>query len=332
MTYYLRFLSLALIIFWSALGFSFEMKVSVKVAEPNYIELHDLYQATGECKASSSRDFYAKISGTISKVTKNQGQFIKAGDVIIEIDGELAHAMQAKALAVFKSAEFTLKNDKVLFAKKLISEGAFGQSQAAFERARYDLEKATADYHNMVIIAPFDGQVGVIKSRVGDNIATGDYLVSITSGKAHEIIVYLPQKLMPLVKIGGKVEVVASASEFLQAEIISSSPHISQATGTFTVKVATNDLDTMKHGSFAKVKFYLNPHKGLAIPEKAIMRNEKGSFVFVVEKDKAKLVYVTLGTRLGDKAEIVSGLTDSSKVVVEGIASISDGSKVTIIP
>lgn len=326
-----RFFLQALIIFWSGLAFAFEMKTNVKVAEPLYIDLYDSYQAVGEVKVTASRDFYAKIPGTVTYITKKQGDSIKTGEVILEINGPAAHAMHEKGLSAFKAADFSFKKDQALFDKKLISEDAFKKAKLNYETARHDYQKAMQEYSEMVILAPFDGQLGVMSHNIGDNLASGDYLLSITSGNETEILAYLPEKLIDQVKPGTKVEVFLSKNENVASHVITTSPHLSKSSGSFITKIAA-DIKGIKHGGYVKIKFFLNQHAGLTIPESVVQKNESGSFVFIVDDEsKAKQVYVTLGTRLDGRIEVISGLVEGQKVIIEGLTSLKKDSLVKVM-
>lgn len=320
----------ALIIFWSGLAFAFEMKTNVKVTEPLRIDLYDSYQAVGEVKIATSRDFYTKIPGTITYITRKQGGSIKAGDVIVEINGSVAHAMHEKSLSAFKAADFSFKKDQALFNKKLTSEDAFRKAQLNHETAKHDHEKAVQEYSEMVIVAPFDGDLGVTTHHVGDNLANGDYLLSMTNGNEAEVIVYLPEKLINQVRPDTKVELLFSKNENVAGHVIATSPHISKTSGNFVAKIAS-DIKGLKHGSYVKIKFFLNQHSGLVVPEAAVQKNEDGSFVFIAEESSAKQVHVILGTRLDGNVEVLNGLTEGQKVIVEGLTSLKKGSPVAVM-
>lgn len=316
-----------LIILWSGLAFAFEIKTNVKLTQALRADLYDSYQSVGEVTIAQSRDFYAKIPGTITHITKKQGESIKTGEIILEINGASSRALHEKALAAFASADFTFKKDQKLFDKKLISEDLFRKTKLNYETAKHELEKARQEYNDMVITAPFDGVLGATTYHLGDNVTSGDYLLSITKGDDKEVMAHLPGKLIDKIKPDTKVELLFGKDESATGHIIATSPHISKASGNFIIKIAA-DIKSLKHGSYAKVKFFLNQHSGLVVPESAVQKNEGGSFVFTASEGRAKQVYITLGTRLGRNVEVLSGLTEGQSVIVEGLTNLSEGSPV----
>lgn len=290
----------------------------VRVVETTMQDLYDEYQAIGECKESSSRDFYAQSSGPITYINPNQGSEVKAGDIILKINGPLADAS-------YQSAAKTLQRNKILLEKKIISP-------AAFEKAKTDFETARKAYDNMVITAPFDGKIGVIPYEVGDIVTISDYLVSITSGSKTEFLVTLPEKLMNIVNNHTKVMIWHDGDYKEEGKISAISPYITKESGGFSVKITTTNSSKIIHNSITKIKFFLNPHNALVIPEKTVMKNDSGNFVFLVTAENiVKQTYVTLGSRLNGNIEITNGLTKGDRVILEGLTNVSNDAIVEII-
>jgi membrane fusion protein (multidrug efflux system) len=311
-----RILLITLVLVWPAFVFSSQHSSNVKVVVASYADLYDMYEAVGECSSLAGRDFVAARSGTITAINTSQGSSVKAGDVILKINGPLVEAQ-------YKAADLSLKRDLALFDKRVISEEALEKSKIYFEQSK-------SEYNDMVITAPFDGSVGVIKKRVGDTVVVGDYLFSVTSGSDKEIIVHLPAKLLPVVNLETMLEVGGKDSPNLPGKISAISPYLIKTSGNFLVKIIQEGQNRLLHGSFVKVKFFLNPHNAIVVPERAIMKNDKGSFVFVVDDSmKARRNYVTTGSRLNNQIE-VSGINPGDKVIVEGLTKLTDGAEVTI--
>lgn len=291
----------------------------VTIATAIMQEIYDEYEGIAESKNSSSRDFYAQSAGTITDVIAKQGSFVKKGDIILKINGSLAEAQ-------FQSAAKMLQRNKLLLAKKIIANAVFEKAQAEFENAR-------KIYENMVIIAPFDGKIGVIGYEVGDQVNIGNYLISITSGAKAEFLVTLPEKLINIVKDNTKVQIWHDGNYHDGVKISAISPYVSKESGGFSVKVtSTTDNNQITHNSFTKIKFFLNTHNALVIPEKSVMKNDIGNFVFLVSDDNmVKQTYVTLGYRLDGKIEVISGLKENDKIILEGLTNVYDGSTVEVL-
>jgi len=308
--------SLLVIFLWPAISFSEDaiQHTYVEVKDVRLAKLHETYDATGECILSQNIDFFARESGVITEL--NSADSVKAGDVIIKINGP---AIEAK----YNAAEISFKRDSTLFAKNIISV-------EAIDRARINFENAKLDYENMIIKAPFDGAVGVIKKKVGDRVFAGEYLVSVTQGHSKEIVLQLPSKLIKNITKDTEVKVLEDTS-WVSAKITSMSQYLSRESGNFLVKVALDDQNDLLHKSFVQVRFIFNEHEALVVPESAIMRNDKGTFVFVVNDSTAKRVNITTGIKMSGLVEVLSGLNVGDVIVVEGITKIYDNSKVSVL-
>lgn len=305
--------TLGLAFLWPTLVFSDQ--INVKVSESVTSDLYETYEAVGECIALSNKTFISQVSGKVTKVYDNKKPHVKSGEILLEIDGP-------QAIAEYKAATLSFYKDKELFNKRLVSESTLDKANAAFE-------KASQEYNNRIIKAPFDGTVGVIKYHVGDIVSNGDKLLSVTGeNNVKELFVELPHNMINYVTPETKILVVDHNKE-LGAQITNISHDISENTGLFSIKIVLTEQNDLHNGEYAKIKLILNPHSGVTVPAKAIMNNNKGSFVFVVNKDNiVEQKQITVGTRFYNIVEVKSGLTEGEQVVIEGLTKITVGDKV----
>lgn len=308
---------LALAFLWPVLICSANSTIKVKVVLAHYADLYDEYEAVGECNSLISRDFIAAKGGVITEISRNQGEDVKAGSVILKLNGPLIEAQ-------YKSVSSSFKRDLMLFNKGMISEDVL-------EKSRIQFESICSEYNEMIITAPFDGRIGVIKQHVGDTVIKGDYLFSITNGHAKEIVIFLPEKLLSKVKLDTKVNIY-TVEGWIPSKVVAVSPYLIKSSGTFSVRIIQDKENSLLHGSFVKAKFFLNPHRAIVIPEKAVIKNDEGNFVFIVNNmNNTQRIYVTLGSRFNNQIEIVSGIQSGDKVVVEGLTKLTDDVNVEII-
>lgn len=295
-----------------------ELMPKVRVTKPSYTDFYDEYSFIGECKKSESRDFYATASGKITEISVNEGDNVNTGSIILKIDGPLYESK-------YQASKHSFERNKMLFSKSVISKDVFEASRAAFEASK-------KSYEDMIIKAPFDGRIGAIKYDVGDVVSIGDYLVSIVSDGGSDILVYLPEKLMPIVTKDSKVKILYQDQYQDIGKIDAISSYLNKDTGSFLVKISVPEQYNIIHGSYTKVKFLLNMHKGISLPEKAIMKDNNGSFVFLIGQDNiAQKKYVTLGSRVNDNIEITSEITENDYIVTDGVNNLYDKSKIEVI-
>jgi RND family efflux transporter MFP subunit len=304
----------------------------VKSVKVKKLELFDQFNVIGQCKNDQSRSYYANISGRIDLLSAKQGDTINAGEIIIAIDKKIAEASKAKAEATFKSAESSYLRDRSLFEKKVISSESLEKSKVNCETARLTLAEAMKTYNDMVITAPFDGRIGVVKARTGDKLNIGDYLFSIVAISPKNVFIQLPESLYS--KVSNRTEAIITDTNGNKAKAMVStvSQYLSDK-GTIDAKVIIDNGNDLIHGSYINVELIINKHNGLVVPEQSLLKNDKGNFVYQIGNNNAvKQVYVDLGTRMDNFIEVVSNnLNEGDLIVLEGLTKVQDGSIIELM-
>lgn len=293
-------------------------------------EFFEKYEGVGQVKFAESQYITAKTNGTIEYVTTMQGQPVKKDDVIISLSEKKARQALAKAEAELESAESSLKRDQSLFKKKIISEDVLDKSKVALERSKLELITAKEDLEDLIVTAPFDGIIGVIKPRLGDEIKAGDKLFTIITPSKKEVTVELPQTLI------GKIDdkTVIYAYDFDNKKITGNLQAMSSylsASGTVSTKLEFDEGANLIHDSYIKVHFEYNQHKAMGVPEKTVMKNNTGNFIYqITEENKAKQLYIDTGVRTAEYIEVISdNIKLGDKVILEGLTKVFEGIEVS---
>lgn len=306
-----------------------EEAVNIVPIEVTNYDFHEQFKAIGQCKSENSKTYYAKSEGSVDSISISQGQNVIKGQELISIDGDIARANKAKAKAAYKSALSNYNRDLSLFNKKFISEEVINKSKVDLESAKSELANAQSKFDDMIITAPFDGHVGVVRARIGDNVKAGDYLLSLVANGDKTVFVELPENLLG--KISDKSEVFALDinSKKIPGKIIATSNYLNDS-GTMTAKLLFNADSKMIHGSYVEIILIYNQHQGLALPEKTILKNKNGDFVYAItEENTVKKIHIETGSRTEQMIEIKSDdLKLGDKIVLEGLTKIYNGSKV----
>jgi RND family efflux transporter MFP subunit len=318
----LKLFPIGLAILLPTLSFSSGLApIKVKASSPQVSLVQEVVESFGQCRALNGYDIISKASGTVTMVIPHDVKIVKKDQIILEIEGPKAHAEYNAAISAYKRSSD-------LFLKGLVSK-------EALEKARVEFENAVKSYNSMIIKAPINGIIGVIKYRPGDVIAQGDQITSILGqepSNAKEIILQLPSNLIDKIDTSTKIQVLHHEKK-IDGKVISVSDYISGATDTFKVRAEIDDQKGLiKHGSHNKVMLFLNPHNGLLIPQSAIMHDRNGHFVFKINSsNEVAKEYIKIGIRSGDKTEVIDGLRNDEKIVTEGMTKINHGDKVEIV-
>ena len=250
---------------------------------------------TEEAKVSSIRKIYPATSVIESN---------KSYDVIAKVDGILNEIF-------FNESSFVKKGDKLF---SILSTSSIGE---------------------IIISAPFDGYVGITEYKVGDKLKNGDLLLTLDDMITMKAYVYLPEKILPIIQ--GPIKYSASSKLFPNREYLGMINNLDQRVdkGTRTIKsyaLIDNKDGYLRPGLLLNIDIILEEiNDAILIPEQAILTAKDYSYVFVVDKDTAKLQKITMGVNNDGNTQILTGINSGDMVVTLGHEKLKDGSKVQII-
>lgn len=332
------FLSLFLILLWlSVYGQKVSDKaVLVKTTNAKEMLFYDPYNVVGKVENSESQDFFANTVGKITFITSKQGSFVSKGDNIISIYAEMAESMIKASRAKYNSAKLSYDRGVKLVAQDFESKDSLEKLRNNLEIAESDLRSAEIKYRDMIIGAPFDGVIGSIDKKIGDDVKVGDYLFSIIGTlPSKRVVLHVPQRVLQHVSLSTNVFIPSAASEDLltnepiKIKISSISKYIAEDSGNSTVICTTEDAPNLLHGAFVNAELRLYEHMGVALPIQAVQRDSKGSYIYIVRENLSKRKYVNVGISLNNYIEILGEkIEDLENVVLEGTTKLYDGARV----
>ncbi|RLC49833.1 MAG: efflux RND transporter periplasmic adaptor subunit, partial [Candidatus Cloacimonadota bacterium] len=211
-----------------------------------------------------------------------------------------------------------------------IDEQSFEDIQSAFLVAQSAYQFTL---ENTEIRSPIDGTVTLVAQKEGENFNSmfTPVLIRIVNTEKMTANIQISDKDVALVKEGQKVEVRVKSEpdEIFMGKIYFISPEADQFGGTFHCKLSVqNRKNILKHNQFADFRIILKTKQNaLTVPQKAIIDKK---FVLVAENGTAKKKMIKIGIENEFKAEIISGLQENEKVLVEGIVGLKDGNKIEI--
>lgn len=309
--------------------------VSVIVAQASLVNVPSVLTAVGHMKAIQSIGLSFQVDGNISKIYFSNGERVKAGDVIAELDTSVDQAQLAADQADLQLARSTY--ERILAIK---NSGAISPQMLDSQKAQLLKAQAIVSQQEDVIaakkfIAPFDGVLGDFQYNVGAFLPKGTSIVQLIQ-EAPLIVEYaVPVFYRSEVEIGQTVEVISSAypNQIFDGILSYISPEVNPDSGTITLQAKINNPDfLLLPGMFVSIQHTLNPNrKLLMVPDVAIMTDIGGQYVFKVVGDHVQKVYVTVGDLTHNFSEVSGNIKAGDQIVIAGQQKLVDGSKIVII-
>lgn len=230
--------------------------------------------------------------------------------------------------AAYDAAQEALKARKRALEASRTSLNASRTSLGASQRSMQTVQE------NTILRSPISGVVTARNYDAGD--LPGGPILTIQQMNPLKVIVNVNEEEFPKVRIGMPVTITFDAvpGETFNGSVYTINPEIDQATRTFKVEVTiSNGAGKVSAGMFARVKFNYGMVNHIVVPDRAVVKMQGAGtrYVFVYNPNgTVRYVEVKLGQRLGDRYEILSGLSSGDRVVIAGQSRLTDGTKVQL--
>jgi membrane fusion protein (multidrug efflux system) len=308
--------------------------VPVEVAKAARHAISASYSGTANLEAPGEAQVVAKTSGVMVQLLAEEGDQVRAGQVLARIDGDRVRLEAQRQLATVHKLENNFRRSQELAAKKLVSAESSDQIKYDLESARaaYDLAKLERSY--TTITAPISGVVAQRMVKPGNLIALNAPVFRIVNNAHLEGVLNAPEREMARLKVGLPLRMVVDAvpGKVFIGKVDRVSPVMDSGSGTFRVVCAFDNAPELRPGMFGRIEVvYDQRQDALTVPRIALLEDEGEPAVYLVVGKKAKRVSVKLGYTNGEIAEVRSGLKDGDLVVTAGKVAIRDGTEVQVI-
>jgi RND family efflux transporter MFP subunit len=290
----------------------------------------------------------ARASGYLKRWTRDIGSKVAKGELLAEIetpeiDQQLSQALAARdqAAASLELARSTLVRWEGLRKKDVVSQQDLDERRSAVTQSQANLAAAEANVGRLRqledfkrVLAPFAGVITRRNVDVGDLIDSSRLLFTLSQTDPLRVYVSLPQAYAQLVKVGQKV--VVSQAELqgrrFPGHVARTSAAIDSSTRTMQMEVALPNPDgSLMPGAYVKVELTLRASQSLTAPTNTLLFRPQGTMVAVVDANgRVNLRRVTVGRNYGADFEVLEGLTDAERVILNPPDWIAEGQTVVV--
>jgi len=306
----------------------------VKVTRVAFSPMQSEQTLSGTLKAIRTVDIFNQEEGIIIDLPVYPGDKVEKDQLIVQLKATLIQAEYNKAQIAYRQAALDFKRLKQLRKKRLTTDEALTSAQTTVELARAEETVLKIRLQRTQIKAPFAGVVSRRLKEPGDVLAKFSPILRIVDISKLKVQVNLPERLLSTVKEEDKFTLFIDAlgTQPYTASVSRIYPTIDDVTRQGTLEAILESPPPLaKPGQLARLTLKRQLSPRLHILFKAIKHNARGSYVYRIINNKAIETKVTTGIQLGSNTEVLTGLKENDKVVIQGFLGLHNKKTVSII-
>ncbi len=271
-----------------------------------------------------------RVPGLMQTIDVREGQKVKKGEVLATLNPDEYTLLMQAAQAEFQLVNVQYERMKKLRKDKVVSEQDFDQAQANYNSARASLSQAKANVSYTSLVAPYDGTISLIPAENHEYIAAKEGVMNIQTDQLLKVIFQLPDYLLRRASRDQKVTATMKFDAFPDAtfdvEFLEIDTEADPSTSAYKVTMIMErptDIGILP-GMSGTLTAVIPKGNASSIPKSALLQEESGNFVWRVNDDSlAEKVEV----ELNDSNEVLDGLEDGDRIVINGVNNIEAGMK-----
>lgn len=311
-----------------------ERKVSVEVIQVHKQPREEMLNLLGTVEPNREMKVAFKIRGKIKRLAIEEGQLVKAGTLLAQLDMTELMAQKDKALENKNKAKRDMDRMEKLFKKNIVPESSFQDSRSLFISASAELKIVEDNIKNSTIRAPFTGRITKKISEVGEIISPAMPIAILTEMEPILVKASVPDNFIRKIKTGKTVHVLVDShpQEKFKGVINRIETTVDPLSRTFRIEIRlANPGEKLRPGLIAHVEI-IHREKGLGIfiPLDSIIGFGSNPAIFLVKDLKAEKRVIKTGKIIKDHVEVLNGLFEGEMLVVSGQEYLKDQQLVLI--
>lgn len=311
--------------------------VAVTTATLRPVAWRDSIEALGTAQANESVTLTAKVSETVRKVAFESGDYVEAGQLLVDLSGNTQLAALEEAAAAYREAQRLFERQQDLASRQLIAASAFDTQRAARDSARARMDQVRAQLGDRAITAPFAGVLGLRQVSPGALVTPGTPIATLDDVSIIKLDFSVPETYLSLLAPGQAVSArsAAFAGRSFEGQVATVESRVDPVTRAVKVRaLVPNPQRQLRPGMLMTVELFQPERQALAVPEIAIVQVGQASFLYRVQPGgSVAQVQVELGARRRGEVEIIpgkdsGGIRAGDRVVVDGTVKLRDGASI----
>lgn len=308
------------------------------VTAPLRIDTSLIKEYVSQIKSVRNIEIRAQEKGYLQNIYVDEGQFVKAGQLLFRIMPKMYEAELLKAQAETKAAEIELQNTKTLADKNVVSKNELAMAHAKLDQAKAEVAVAKLHLSFTEIRAPFDGTIDRIPLKLGSLVDEGELMTSLSDNS--QMFAYFnvsePEYLNYQTDVKGrgdkKVSLLLANNQPLKykGDVETIESEFDSETGNIAFRARFPNPDRLlKNGETGNIQMTVPLRNALIIPQKATYEIQDKSYVFVIDKKGVvKSRNIVIGGEMPDLYVVADGISENDRILLEGVQKVKDDDKI----
>jgi membrane fusion protein (multidrug efflux system) len=309
-----------------------------EVTQPLKVDTSFTKEYVSQIKSIRNIEIRTQEKGYLQNIYVDEGQFVKAGQLLFRIMPKIYEAELMKAEAEARITGIELKNTEVLAEKNVVSKNELSMAEAKRDQANAELTLAKLHLSFTEIRAPFDGTIDRLPLKLGSLVDEGELLTSLSDNSQMFAYFnvsepeYLEYQTNVKNRANARVNLLLANNQPLKYEgkVETIESEFNNETGNIAFRAKFPNPDRLlRNGETGKVQMTVPLHNAIVIPQKATYEIQDKKYVFIVDKKGVvRSKNITINGELPDLYVIGSGVSENDRILLEGLQKVKDDNQI----
>lgn len=284
--------------------------------------------------SARSIEVMSEAAGQVQKIYFQDGSQVKQGAVLLQLDDAVLAAKYASVKADYNYIEGNYNRMLPLGKKGYVAKDTLEKAEAELKKKKAEMQENEVLLQHARLMAPFDGAAGKCKVSEGEYVSAGQSIVTLTDTQHLHVEYNLPEKYLPMLKVGQEVKVTSAAypGKSFIGKVLFISPTINVENRSIALYAEVpNDHNELASGMLVDVVQALGTSEhALMIPSRSLVPILDGQQVFKIVNGKASATNVIIGKRTENEVQVMSGLSVGDQIITDGQMKVRNTTPVKV--